>query len=336
MLNTATAAPGAFAELIFDCFTFLNELDLLEIRLRLLDDVVDYFVLVEAARTFSNQPKPLHYAANRERFARWNDRIIHVEATLDGSGLDFSRPASWDPRRGPWQLEWTQRDSMSEIRTLLTTDDTVLISDADEIPDPAAVVRAAGGLSVAENPMAGYVLVQLMHHYYLNMQSMGLDRLHNGTLAVSATHFRERPPSHIRRSRRTFQRIRRGGWHFSFLGPPAEIAYKVSAYSHQEFNRQAVTNEQRIDRTVRSGRGVTDSFGHYYEWRELDSYPTQLAAIMRDYPHLILGEPTLPSRLDPGRALMRFIASNDGAMERVGSAWKKVGKSERWLRDRLR
>jgi beta-1,4-mannosyl-glycoprotein beta-1,4-N-acetylglucosaminyltransferase len=40
---------------IYDTFTFFNELDLLEIRLNILNDVVDYFVLVEANKTFQNQ-----------------------------------------------------------------------------------------------------------------------------------------------------------------------------------------------------------------------------------------------------------------------------------------
>ena len=47
---------------VFDCFPFYDELDLLEIRLNILNDVVDYFVLSEATRTFTGKPKPLHYA----------------------------------------------------------------------------------------------------------------------------------------------------------------------------------------------------------------------------------------------------------------------------------
>lgn len=37
--------------MIYDCFTFFNELDLLEIRLNILSSVVDKFVLVEADKT---------------------------------------------------------------------------------------------------------------------------------------------------------------------------------------------------------------------------------------------------------------------------------------------
>ena len=44
---------------IYDCFQFFNELDLLEIRLELLYDYVDYFVISETDKTHSNQPKEL-------------------------------------------------------------------------------------------------------------------------------------------------------------------------------------------------------------------------------------------------------------------------------------
>ena len=40
---------------IYDCFLFFNELELLEIRLNVLNDYVDYFVLVESTKTFSNK-----------------------------------------------------------------------------------------------------------------------------------------------------------------------------------------------------------------------------------------------------------------------------------------
>ena len=53
---------------IFDTFTFYNELDLLELRLNILGDVVDYFVINEANITFTGKPKPLFYQDNKERF----------------------------------------------------------------------------------------------------------------------------------------------------------------------------------------------------------------------------------------------------------------------------
>lgn len=64
--------------MVYDCFTFFNELDLLEIRLNTLDSVVDRFVLVEANKTFSNMEKPLYFKENEGRFEKFKDKIIHI------------------------------------------------------------------------------------------------------------------------------------------------------------------------------------------------------------------------------------------------------------------
>ena len=50
--------------MIYDCFIFFNELDLLEIRLNELNDIVDKFVIVECTETFSKNKKPLYYNVN--------------------------------------------------------------------------------------------------------------------------------------------------------------------------------------------------------------------------------------------------------------------------------
>ena len=55
---------------VYDCFIFYNELDLLEIRLKTLDSVVDHFVLVEATKTHRGKDKPLYFEENKERFKK--------------------------------------------------------------------------------------------------------------------------------------------------------------------------------------------------------------------------------------------------------------------------
>ena len=62
---------------VFDSFIFFNELELLEMRLNILNDVVDYFVLTESPFTVSGNEKPLYYQENRDKFYKWNDKIIH-------------------------------------------------------------------------------------------------------------------------------------------------------------------------------------------------------------------------------------------------------------------
>ena len=48
---------------IIDCFTFYNEAGMLEFRLKELNDIVDYFVLVESTRSFSGKLQPLYFQA---------------------------------------------------------------------------------------------------------------------------------------------------------------------------------------------------------------------------------------------------------------------------------
>ena len=62
--------------MIFDCFTFFNELELLELRLELLSTVVDRFIIVEASKTHSGLGKPFYFEENRARFSRFEDKII--------------------------------------------------------------------------------------------------------------------------------------------------------------------------------------------------------------------------------------------------------------------
>lgn len=64
--------------MVYDCFSFFNELDLLEIRLNTLDSIVDKFILVESTLTHTGNQKPLFYAENKSRFKKFNDKIIHI------------------------------------------------------------------------------------------------------------------------------------------------------------------------------------------------------------------------------------------------------------------
>ena len=46
-------------EKVFDVFLFFNELDILELRLKMLNDVVDFFVITECDFYFFGKPKSL-------------------------------------------------------------------------------------------------------------------------------------------------------------------------------------------------------------------------------------------------------------------------------------
>jgi beta-1,4-mannosyl-glycoprotein beta-1,4-N-acetylglucosaminyltransferase len=69
--------------MIVDTFMFYNELDILELRLMVLDEYVDKFVLVEAEVNHVGGPKELFFQKNRDRFTKWLDKIEHVIVRAD-------------------------------------------------------------------------------------------------------------------------------------------------------------------------------------------------------------------------------------------------------------
>jgi hypothetical protein len=120
---------------VYDCFTFFNELDLLEVRLNELDSIVDYFVIVEGTRTFQNNPKPMYYLDNIDRFAKFTHKIIRVEVSEDQYGAN------------PWDNENKSWNSISKGLHQANDGDIIMISALDEIPRNQSVLQAIQGNS---------------------------------------------------------------------------------------------------------------------------------------------------------------------------------------------
>jgi beta-1,4-mannosyl-glycoprotein beta-1,4-N-acetylglucosaminyltransferase len=64
--------------MVIDCFIFNDELPMLKFRPKELNDVIDYFVLVESVATHPGIPKPLYYRDNQHLFNEYKYKIQHV------------------------------------------------------------------------------------------------------------------------------------------------------------------------------------------------------------------------------------------------------------------
>ncbi|TDL20964.1 glycosyl transferase [Rickenella mellea] len=131
---------------VWDALIFDGELDLLEIRMRELDDVVDKWFILESNRTLNGQPKPLHFAEAQytHRFSRFSDRIVY--RSLLGHASSSSSPASQNYFKGnnnhdrhtsnTWEAR--QRSALTSlIKTRVSNlhrAPLVIMSNVDEIP----------------------------------------------------------------------------------------------------------------------------------------------------------------------------------------------------------
>lgn len=270
---------------IFDGFIFHNEFDVLELRLTELYDTVDRFVLVEADRTFTGAPKPLHFQENRARFAPWLDKIVHVAVT------DFPDTDN------PWTREAFQRDAVARGLEGCEPADMVILSDVDEIPR-AGVARWLRGTQ------AGIVGLRMAFFYYrLNHLNVAGEPHEVWSLAARGQLFKSYTPQQVRLMRLSLRKVdpaappprvavlNHAGWHFSYLGGDEAVREKIRAFSHQEFNTPEILGAVDVDALLASGR---DLFGRPgYAWRPVgvdDYFPrTVLADPDRWAPHVAPG-----------------------------------------------
>lgn len=221
--------------MIYDCFLFSNELDLLEIRLNELKDTVDKFVLLESDHTISGIPKPLYYHDNADRFKEFEDKIIHVVYDYPQEIKNVILPQCHIENKEAWIRESLSRDLIRE-NVGVKNDDIVIIADADEITSPVAITDYNIG-------MGGMTLVQKLYYYRLNCYCptyiWGWAKIVPGKL------FNESTPQQIRYARMPNLRAP-GGWHFSFIGGPEAISDKLKAFAHQEYNKPPFTNIEYI------------------------------------------------------------------------------------------
>ena len=61
--------------MVYDCIPFFNELDILKLRLHILDPIVDQFVIEEATVTFSGEKKELCFEKNKVMFQEFLPKI---------------------------------------------------------------------------------------------------------------------------------------------------------------------------------------------------------------------------------------------------------------------
>ena len=117
---------------IIDCFIYYNEEDLLNYRLNILNDYIDYFILVESTMTHVGKSKKLFYNENKHLFENFNDKIIHIVVDLP-----YNEYVINIEQNDQWKNENFQRNSikLGIDKLNLNSEDIILVSDVDEIPD---------------------------------------------------------------------------------------------------------------------------------------------------------------------------------------------------------
>jgi beta-1,4-mannosyl-glycoprotein beta-1,4-N-acetylglucosaminyltransferase len=287
--------------MVYDCFTFFNELDILEIRLNTLKDVVDKFVLVEATRTHQGKEKPLYFSENKARYKEFGDKIIHI--VID----------EYPPYEGKsaWTLERYQRDMIAKGWKDCKKGDIILVSDADEIPNPETI-------QAYKDKSGVFVFRQSMYYYYLNCLNVSNASNYkwDGTVMckfkyhLSPMDLRDiiyiQPGNHIERflprmyskfllckwQLAHFKKVKcleNGGWHFSYLGGVQMIINKLEAFAHAEYNKDEYKDPQKIEEALKDGKDIFGRDFHYKVVQLNNTFPDFILQNKEKYKHLLMG-----------------------------------------------
>lgn len=257
--------------MIYDCFNFFNELDLLEIRLNTLNNVVDKFILCEATVTHTNQPKPLHYLKNKKRFAKFQDKIIHVVVD-DSPDVNV-----------PWIIINHQMSAVSRGFKISKPkpSDTILVSCVDEIPKPERI------LEWKDKPGKHKVFLQEFSYYYLNCFDYKLNGKWDGTRMFSYKDLLTYPGPYVARFTKPDVLIPDGGWHFSYVGNIKKIQYKLTAMAHQEYNNDKFNTPEHIKKSIAEGKDFLDH-GRKFRIAEMHELPKYVADNQKKYQDLLI------------------------------------------------
>lgn len=278
--------------MVIDCIPFFNELDILKLRLHILDPLVDRFVIEEATHTFSGLPKDLCFEKNREMFEEFLPKITYL--VVDNSPEEISTH----------ERDKFQKNALAKALTDASDEDVLILSDVDEIPNPAVLQE----LVKRFDPDKIYHLAQRNFYCYLNMEEVsgnllsitgefpGVERrMWLGTKVFAKKNI---PESGIIDLREILPedprsvRVADGGWHFGYMGSCHEtdvsrrVGTKVVAAAHQEYNTEDVLAEVK-DRLILG----EDIFGRnaVFQWAVVDeSYPQYLLEHKSEYDYLIM------------------------------------------------
>ncbi len=277
---------------VYDCFQFFNELDILKLRMQILDPYVDHFVISEATTTFSGLEKPMYYLENRELFKPFEKKIIHVT-------VEDTPPGDTHVR------DTFQKNAVTRGLSGASDEDMVIYSDLDEIPNPVKLKE------ILADPRRDriYHFAQRLFYCYLNLEEVtgsllayggdfeGVEKkrwigtrlcsmqlLRETGLKLGELRYPERKEIGIR--------VEEGGWHFGYMGGREDkdivgrIAEKVRSAAHTEYDDERILKKTR----ARLLAGL-DPFGRpaRFERVEIDeSFPEFLRTHREEYAYLIL------------------------------------------------
>ena len=254
---------------IFDCFMFFDEDQVLDLRLNVLNEYVDYFVIVESIYNHKGEKRNLLF--NKNKYKNFSNKIIYLvydkipNSVKEVEKKDSKLTQDYKYIMNALYRENSQRNFILEGLKDADQNDIILISDVDEIPK-----LNINTLKNIKNEIL--VFKQDMFYYKFNLSLPNFKW--SGTKGVRKKNLLS--PQWLRNvkdKKYPFYRldtffsekkytnlkiIEDGGWHFSNIKSPKMIEHKLKSYlHHREFDLVSLT-ENEIENLVKKKQAIYD------------------------------------------------------------------------------
>ena len=268
---------------------FSDEKMILDIRLNVLNEYIDHFVIVESKYKHDGSVKGKNF--DIEQFSKFKNKISYIyvdkepKKLLNINILNDEDKKNKNLLHNTYLRENSQRNMINEGIHNAHPDDLIIVGDIDEIPKLN---------NIKFNNLKNKILVfqQKMFYYKLNLFYKEL--VWNGSRACSKK--RLKSPQwlrNIKNKKYPFWRfdtilsnkkysniefVEDGGWHFTNMKSPEEIYLKLNTFLHNVDFKLSGLNLDDIKKMVKEKKILYDHFADQKKVEKWDS-PVTLEAI---------------------------------------------------------
>ncbi len=254
---------------VFDCFTYFDEDLILETRLNILNDYVDYFIIVESTYNHNGESRDLKFDINK--YAKFKNKIKYI--VWDKIPVDIETIEEKDSdidKEHKFIYNAVKRDNGQRNYVMKGLDnaednDLILLSDLDEIP-------SLNRIDLKNIKSKIIIFDQIMCYYKFNLAIPNYKWF--GTRACLRKNLKS--PQWLRNVKarkypffrldilfnekkyNNIKIIENGGWHFTNIKTPEEIHYKYKSYCHHREYELSGLNVNKIKEIIKSKYTIYD------------------------------------------------------------------------------
>jgi len=259
---------------------FSDEKMILDIRLNVLNEYVDHFVIVESKYKHNGDIKNKNFDINQ--FSKFKNKITYIYLDKESKGLLPTDIKNDEDKKNKNLLHNTylrenyQRNMISEGISEANKKDFIIIGDIDEIPN-------LKNLNFEEKENKLFIFRQMMFYYKLNLFYKEL--IWTGSRACKKGKLKS--PQWLRNVKNkkypmwridtlfsknkyiNIALIDNGGWHFTNMKSPKDIFIKFNSFLHNVDFKLSGLNLDDIKKMVSQKKILYD---HFADQRKIDKW----------------------------------------------------------------